>query len=175
MATLINTLLDVGRLATGHMELEKVELDLRELIEELAHRFEDELAESGCTLALRLNGPAIGKWDRLRIEQLLSNLIANALKFGRGKPIEVDCTTDQEGVHVQVRDHGVGIAPEDQERIFRRFERAVSTRQYGGLGLGLWIANDIVKLHDGTIHVESKLGEGSTFTVDFPRLAGGKR
>jgi signal transduction histidine kinase len=110
----------------------------------------------------------VGTWDRFRLGQVVSNLIDNALKYGAGKPIEVRVGKDEHHAKLEVVDHGIGIAPADQARVFERFERAVSVRNYGGLGLGLWIVRSIVKAHRGEIVVRSAPGEGSTFTVTLP-------
>ena len=109
----------------------------------------------------------------MRLHQVVSNLLSNAIKFGAGKPIEISISGDASTVELTVRDYGIGIAPEDVQRIFGRFERAVSTRHFGGLGLGLFLSREIVDAHGGAIQVESSPGEGSTFAVRLPRnLAG---
>ncbi len=116
----------------------------------------------------------VGRWDRLRIGQVITNLVSNAIKFGRGHPIDVEVNVDTEGDRsacVRVRDGGIGIPPEQRARIFDRFERAPAERHYPGLGLGLWIAKQIVDASSGTITVESEVGVGSTFTVRLPRSA----
>ena len=104
-------------------------------------------------------GSAIGHWDRFRIETVVSNLISNALKFGAGRRIDVIVSSDDQVGRLSVTDRGPGISPEDQARIFGKFERAVPDRHYGGFGLGLWIARQIVEAHGGTIHVTSEAGE----------------
>jgi signal transduction histidine kinase len=109
-----------------------------------------------------------GVWDRTRLEQVVTNLVTNAARYGHGKPIDITVAADARSVRLVVRDHGIGIAPEDQRRIFERFERAAS-RNFGGLGLGLYIARQIVEAHGGSIHVSSELGVGSSFTVELPR------
>ena len=110
-------------------------------------------------------------WDLIRVEQVVTNLLSNAFKFAGGTPIEV--TVEERGSmgRLVVVDHGIGIAPEDQERIFHRYEQATSSRRAGGLGLGLYIARQIIEAHGGTIRVESQPGEGSTFTIDLPKGA----
>ena len=104
----------------------------------------------------------------MRLEQVISNLLTNALKYGPGKPIEVETARDGNLARIRVRDYGIGIEPENQRRIFERFERAVSDRHYGGLGLGLWIARQVVEASGGTITVQSAPGEGSLFSVELP-------
>src|SRR5207247_2501898 len=114
------------------------------------------LAEgSGSSIHLETEGDAAGVWDRARVEQVLSNLLANAVKYGAGKPIEVRVRGGDGAASFSVRDHGIGIAPEDQERIFQRFERAVSPSSYGGFGLGLWVSRQLVEAHRGCIEIES--------------------
>ena len=115
----------------------------------------------------------IGFWDRLRLEQVLSNLLTNALKFGAGAPIEVVVSTRGETARMTVTDNGIGIHDEDRRRIFERFERAVSGETYPGMGLGLWITREIVEAHGGKIAVESRPGAGARFEVTLPRQTGG--
>jgi signal transduction histidine kinase len=113
-------------------------------------------------------GPVVGNWDRLRLDQVITNLMANALKYGAGKPIAVTVDRCERHARLVIEDHGIGIAAADQGRIFERFERAVSDRHYGGLGLGLWICRQIVEALEGTIRVESEAGQGSKFSVVLP-------
>jgi signal transduction histidine kinase len=106
--------------------------------------------------------------DRSHLEQLVSSLVTNAVKYGEGKPIRVSVTTEQNRALLKVEDGGIGIASEDQARIFEKFERAVSSRNCSGLGLGLYIAREIARAHGGTLSVQSALGRGSIFTVSMP-------
>ncbi|HEX8824741.1 MAG TPA: ATP-binding protein [Archangium sp.] len=168
LARLVDELLDVSRIAAGRLELHPEEVELASLVKELAAQLEPERERTGSTLTVHAESPIIGFWDRGRLEQLLTNLISNALKYGAGKPIEVTAAVLDGWVTVRVRDHGIGIAAEDQARIFERFERAVSVRKYGGLGLGLWIVRRIVDALEGRISVESELNTGSCFTVRLP-------
>ena len=121
--------------------------------------------------SVRLTGAdeaILGRWDKTRLEQIIGNLLSNAIKYGAGKPIDV--TVARTGTHatVSIQDRGIGIAPEHLVRIFDRFERAASIRSYGGLGLGLYVAREIITAHGGTLRVESSPGEGSTFVVSLP-------
>ncbi|HZU99165.1 MAG TPA: PAS domain-containing sensor histidine kinase [Planctomycetota bacterium] len=170
---LVANLLDVSRLGENRLRLEYEELDVATLVREIAERVRPEFEAAGSPLTVVARDEVKGSWDRLRLDQVISNLLGNALKYGRGKPIEVEVRRLDGEVLVSVRDHGIGIAAEDQERIFGRFERAVSPESYGGFGLGLWIARQLVDAMGGKISVQSKPGQGATFTVAFPD--GGRR
>ena len=146
-------------------------MDLAALVCDVAARHREELTHAECRLELSAIGPSMGQWDRLRVEQIVVNLLSNAIKYGAGHPIEMDVGGDVATARLLVRDHGIGIPAEDQSRIFKRFERAVSDRHYGGLGLGLWIVRQVVDALGGRIAVESLPGAGSTFIVDLPRAS----
>jgi signal transduction histidine kinase len=169
LAALVEKLLSLPRIASGRLDLEREAFDLSELVDDVAHRFADELARAGSSLDARIERPAFGMWDRLRLDQVLTNLLGNAVKYGRGRPVELALRVEPGRAVISVRDHGIGIAPADHQRIFERFERAVSDRNYGGFGLGLFIAKYVVEAHAGTIRVESALGQGATFSVTLPR------
>jgi signal transduction histidine kinase len=165
---LINSLLDVSRIAIGRFPLQCEEVDLVSMVHNVVGQFSAEIARSGADILLDLPAHARGHWDPLRLEQVVVNLLSNALKYGAGKPIEIAVRCDDDTAFLTVRDHGIGIDAADQRRIFERFERAVSLN-YGGLGLGLHIAREIVVAHHGTIHVESERGQGAAFVVAIPR------
>lgn len=168
---LVEDLLDVSRITTGRLSLDTEKIDLSHLIREVVERYSSQLKGAHCEVRLDLPEHLPGEWDRLRIEQVVTNLLTNAMKFGAGKPIEISAFAMGDSRILQVRDHGIGVSEEDQPRIFNRFERAVSQRHYGGLGLGLFIVRQIVEGHGGTIRLESKIGEGSKFIVSLPRVA----
>jgi signal transduction histidine kinase len=107
-------------------------------------------------------------WDRRHLETAVENLLSNATKFGAGRPIDVTIESDKSNARLRVRDRGIGILPEQQARVFQRFERAVPEQHYGGLGLGLWTVRQIVEAHRGAVRVQSETDEGSTFTLDLP-------
>jgi hypothetical protein len=165
---LVAALLDVTRIAGGKFELRAEDVDLGAVVQEVTERYKNEVQSSGSELVLRLAPSVIGQWDRLRIDQVVTNLLTNAVRYGEGKPITIEVGSDAERARLVVRDLGIGIALQDQDRIFRRFERAASEQHYGGLGLGLWIVQQVVTALGGTIRVESELGCGSTFTVELP-------
>jgi signal transduction histidine kinase len=166
---LVNDLLDVSRIRAGRMDLKLEPVDLSEVAREAVERFRHEAAHAGSELHLEVSGPLVGAWDRMRLDQVVANLISNAVKYGDGKPVEVAAWWKEGVARLAVADHGIGIPRAQHERIFRRFERAVSSsRAVGGLGLGLWIAREIVTRLGGVIRVESEVGRGSVFTVELP-------
>ena len=169
VTVLVNELLDVSRMRLGRLELRLEAMDLAELARESVRQLEEELRRSGSRIAVSAEAPAPGRWDRLRLEQVLTNLLVNATKFGEGRPIAVTVQAADGLASLTVADQGIGIPPEHQERIFARFERAASAEHYGGLGLGLYIAREIVEAHGGRIRLASAPGLGSTFTVELPQ------
>jgi len=173
VSVLVSELLDLSRLRMGRLELRREPADLSEVARDVIAPFlEDEQASRGSPLRLDAPRPAVGSFDRVRMEQVLTNLVANAVKFGQGKPIDVRVEAADGLLRLSVADRGIGVAPEDRERIFGRFERAVPAQHFAGLGLGLYIARQIVEAHGGTIRLEGAPGEGSTFTVEVPGDAG---
>lgn len=172
LADLINDLLDVARIRKGRIDVRLAEGDLARMIRDVVASFEEQIALAECPLLLTIDEPVVACWDRARVEQIVTNLLSNAIKYGPGKPIEISLRADETSAQIRVRDHGIGIAPENLERIFVRFERAVSVDHYGGLGLGLYIVHHIVEALGGTIRVASEPGAGSTFTVTLPRVTG---
>jgi two-component system, LuxR family, sensor kinase FixL len=172
MNKLINQLLELSRISAGRLAIERERVDLPALVRGVARLFEDEAERAGCQVDLHLGEAVIGRWDPLRVEQIVTNLLSNAIKYGAGKPVEIQVGTTEAGAaRLAVRDRGIGIAPEQQHRLFERFERLVSSHCYGGFGLGLWIVRQIIEAHGGSIQVRSVPGEGSTFTVELPQDA----
>jgi signal transduction histidine kinase len=168
---LVNRLLDVSRLSAGGLRLDVKELDLAQVVTECVERMRPELEHSGATLELHAE-PSVGRWDRLRVESVVTNLLSNAVKYGLGRPVEISVEEVSEHIRLTVSDHGIGIELEDQERIFGRYERAVPAGAYEGLGIGLWLTRAIVEAHGGTIQVESRPGKGATFVVLLPNSLG---
>jgi signal transduction histidine kinase len=138
----------------------------------LARQIADELREPAraAGVDLRLHGveSVVGQWDKARLEQVVTNLVSNAIKYGNSKPVDITIASTDALARVTVADHGIGIAADDLERIFGRFERAVPGRHYAGLGLGLYVSRNIVEAHGGTLQATSDADEGSTFVVEIP-------
>lgn len=171
LSQLVESMLEVGRITSGRFTLAPEPADLAQLVHEVAGRYQGEARTAGSTLLVRAEPPLAGVWDRERVEQILSNLVSNAIKYGSAQPVEIDAGGDEETVRVSVTDHGLGIEPEALERLFARFERGVSSRHFGGLGLGLFLARHFAVAHGGTLVGESRPGQGSTFTLVLPRAA----
>jgi PAS domain S-box-containing protein len=169
LSTLIDGMLDVSRFTTNQLFMQFEEVDLMVMLDELLTSLSLDLERAGCTVTVRAPETLVGRWDRGWIEQVLANILSNAMKFGAGKPIEVDVEATEEAARVAVRDHGIGVSAEDQARIFERFERAVPTRHFGGLGLGLYTSVQILRAHHGSLRVDSPQGEGARFVIDLPR------
>lgn len=168
LASLVDELLDVSRIVAGRLRLALEDVDLVALVHEIAAHAAEDAKRAGSGVRIEAVGPVVGRWDRSRVELVAANLLSNAIKYGRGAPIEISVERAPGAVRLRVRDHGMGIAPQDQARIFERFERAVSSRHFGGLGLGLWIVRQVVEAHGGHIRVVSAPGEGAEFTVELP-------
>jgi PAS domain S-box-containing protein len=165
LVRLVDEMLDVSRITAGRLHLEIEQVDLSDLVRETIARFGEALTRLSCSL--RADAPVIGRWDRLRLDQITTNLLSNAIKYGGGKPIDIMVEAHGNAALLVVRDRGIGVAAEDRERIFERFERVEGTKA-PGLGLGLYIVRQIVEAHGGSIVVVSETGAGSTFTVKLP-------
>jgi signal transduction histidine kinase/CheY-like chemotaxis protein len=168
MTRFVTNLLDVTRLRANRLDLQLEAFDLRDLVLDVTARFQEEIARSDRRIEVSAPKPLFGRWDRTKIDQVLTNLLTNAIRYGGNGPIDVTAVQSGGTVALSVRDHGDGIAPEDVARIFDRFERGVLAGAKGGLGLGLFIVRRIVEAHGGRIHVASAPNAGATFTVELP-------
>jgi signal transduction histidine kinase len=166
---LLESLLDASRLSSGTLQLEYEPVELVALTQTVMQRLDDEIQASGSAVDLQSSGPVDGNWDRMRMEQIATNLLCNAIKYGLGKPIEAGVRGDQATATLVVKDHGMGISEEDQASVFAPFVRSKDARKLRGVGLGLWIVRQLVEAHGGTIRVESAPGQGSKFVVVLPR------
>ena len=172
---LADELLDVSRISASRLHLNPEETDLSQLAREVVERFDESARRTDCVLEFRAAGPVTGFWDRLRLDQALSNLLTNAMKFGAGEPVVVTVAAQGGAAALSVSDRGIGIHEADQKRIFERFQRATMAETYPGMGLGLWITREIVEAHGGKIVVESRPGAGATFHMTLPRGLGGEK
>lgn len=168
LSKMINDLLNVSLITTKKLDLEFEEVDLAKVTKDVADSFAERLQREGYTLTLDLQASIVGHWDKVRIEQAVTNLISNAIKYGNKKPIEIRVANSNGTGKIMVRDQGIGIPTEQREKIFTLFERAAPASKYQGLGVGLYITHQIVQAHQGKIHVESRRNEGSTFVIELP-------
>lgn len=172
LARFVDELLDAVRVRGGLLTLRLEEVDLGEVIHEVAARMGEEVKRSGSKLTVVVDEPVVGVWDRDRVEQAVSNLLSNALKYGLGRPITLSLERHDDEALVSVTDQGMGIQPERQSHLFQPFERGVSSRHYGGLGLGLYLVRSIAESLAGRVDVESEVGKGSTFRLRLPLARG---
>ena len=173
LARLIDELFDLARLRSGQLHLALEPVDLCDVVHEVAARMAGEADKVGSSLEVHATGPLVGYWDRSRLDQVVTNLVTNAIKFGQERPVLISVGTNPDGscAQLSVTDHGVGIEPEIQQRIFEPFKRAVVASRYEGLGLGLYIVRNIVGQLGGLVRVKSAPGRGATFTVELPLAA----
>ncbi|HXS21698.1 MAG TPA: HAMP domain-containing sensor histidine kinase [Steroidobacteraceae bacterium] len=161
-------LLDVSRINAHNMDLHFEELDLAEVLRESVETYAVEAAFHLVDIHLAVPNSLRGRWDRLSVEQIVGNIISNAIKYGDGKPVQVSLAREGEWVRLEVEDHGIGISTEDQARIFGRFEQVVTGQHRTGFGVGLWLARALIEAHRGSISVHSTPGQGTVFTVRLP-------
>ena len=169
LTALVATLVDVSRITSGKLQLSKQHADLVAVVQTVAERLSDDAQRSGSSLRIEASGPVWGDFDVSCVDQVLTNLVSNAIRYGRGQAIAIGVDGKNANARLWVEDKGIGIALEHQARIFQQFERAAPSTSYGGLGLGLWISAQIVDAMSGTISVRSEVDVGSVFTVELPR------
>ena len=165
---LIEDMLDVSRIRTGKLSIRPAEFDLARTVDRLLENFSAQISAAQSSVNFTAEYPVVGHWDEFRIEQVISNLLTNALRYGANKPIDVTVYIEGNQAVVDVRDQGIGISQENQQRVFQQFERVSASQVAAGLGLGLFISEQIVAAHSGTISVQSELGEGALFRVCLP-------
>lgn len=168
LARLVDDLLDVSRIEAGKLTLFPERVNLADLVRDVVDRYSDQARAAGCWLQVECDGNAFVRCDPFRMDQVVVNLLSNALKYGKGKPVRLRVGNEGGTVKLRVEDNGIGIRPERIDKIFERFERAEVHAGITGLGLGLYIVRSIVEAHGGEIFVESRVGQGSCFTLAVP-------
>jgi PAS domain S-box-containing protein len=168
LSDLISALLDVARISQGRLTITPKPIDLGTLVEEVIDRLHESASEARCSVAADIVPGVAGSWDPLRIGQVISNLLANAFKYAAGTQVEVSLGRDGDMAVLRVQDGGPGIPPGEIERIFGRFERATSMRSFGGMGLGLYVAREIVTAHNGEIIAANREAGGALLEVRLP-------
>ncbi len=168
LTTLLEDLLDVTRIRVGRIKLNFEKIDLNSVIQETIATIQETAPMRGYPVLFRSEEVVIAHLDRIRVSQIVSNLLSNAMKYGDSQPIEVTLSADSVHARIQVRDHGIGISQEMHSKIFERFQRAVRSDQFTGLGLGLYVCKQLTEALGGRIHVESEPRKGSLFVVEFP-------
>jgi signal transduction histidine kinase len=168
LSDLVDALLDVTRISSGKLTVHATQVDLAAVIDEVLDRMHEAVVQSGCKLTARIERGIVGNWDPLRMGQVVTNLLSNAIKYAAGSDVEVVLRRDGDLAKLAVSDTGPGIPPKDLERVFGRFERAADSRHHGGLGLGLYVAREIVVAHGGAIHATNREPSGALFEIDLP-------
>lgn len=168
LSKMINDLLAVTVITVGNLQLEYEEIDLNELIKGVLTDFAARIEKEQYIIAFHPKEKIIGSWDKIRIEQAVSNFISNALKYGNHKPVEIKTSIVKNTAEMSIKDHGIGISKQQRKIIFELFQRAVSPEQYKGLGVGLYITQKIISAHGGTVEVDSSPNKGSEFTMKLP-------
>jgi PAS domain S-box-containing protein len=171
MGRLLDRMLDVSQMAAGKLKLDLAPCDLSDVVRDIVERLSEDASNAACELRLTLSSGIVGQWDRFRLDEAFSNIISNAIKYGAGHPIDIQLQASDENAVLVVEDHGIGIAPDDLSRIFGRFERTVASKNYGGLGLGLYIARQIIEQHRGSIRAENRPCGGARFVIKVPLVS----
>lgn len=166
---LVEELLDISQITAAPMTVAPREVDLSALLRDTLSGQAALLRRAACPVTVDAPSALSGHWDPVRLEQIITNLLSNASKYGGGKPVDVALEASGDMARLTVRDRGIGVAAADHERIFRCFQRATTSRHYSGFGLGLWIVREAAEAMGGAVRVESRLGEGAMFTVELPR------
>jgi signal transduction histidine kinase len=165
----LDRLLDFSRLRAGRTDLRPELTDLSAVVRQTLTEMKPLIEHSRCELRVSVSQPQTGFWDPMRLEQVIWNLVSNALKYGAGTAVDVTISGDQETATFSITDHGIGIAPEEHDLVFRKFERLSEHTKHTGFGIGLWLVKRNVDAMGGSIALASKVGAGTTITVTIPR------
>lgn len=169
LTLMINDLLDVSLITTGRMNLQLEDTDLVSVTKQVNQSFSEDLKKQKYKLKINFESPVIGKWDKVRLEQVITNLFSNAIKYGGGKPINIQIYKSGKNAKFIISDSGIGITSEEQKIIFELFKRASGPGEYKkGLGIGLFITYQIIKIHGGKIKVSSIPDKGTSFAIELP-------
>lgn len=169
LTSMINDLLDISLITTGRMNLQLEDTDLVSITKQVELSFSELLKKERSKMKIDADSPVIGRWDKVRIEQVITNLLSNAIKYGESKPIHIKIFKSGNQGKLIIKDAGIGISPREQEAIFELFKRASRPEKYTkGLGVGLFITSQIIKMHGGKITVSSKPNVGTSFTIELP-------
>src|SRR5271170_2651552 len=170
IAHLVDRLLDVSQLASGKLKLELTPCVLGDIVKDVAERLYEQAANAGSELRLDVSEGINARLDKFRLEEAVSNVLSNAIKYGAGHPVDIELKARDAKAILIVQDRGIGIPAEDLSRVFGRFERTSISRNYGGLGLGLYIASQIVEQHGGSIRAENRSNGGTRFVIELPQI-----
>lgn len=168
LSRLISDLLNISLISTGRLVIEKEQMNLSDVVHEVIKRFEVQLDKAHIPIDWRNNKKLVGNWDKVRLEQVVTNLISNAIKYGKNKPVTIRLTRNKNMAVLKIKDRGIGIKKKDRKHIFERFKRGANSKDFKGLGVGLYISRQIVEAHQGNLSVISSVGKGTTFTVSLP-------
>ena len=168
MIRLINDMVDVTRIRSGKLSIRPAQAELSRMLERIVGDLAQRTEAAGGTIELHAPAPVHGVWDEFRVEQVIINLLTNALRYGGSKPVTITLARERDAALIEVRDQGVGISEADQLRIFNPFERAGTKDVREGLGLGLYIARQLAESHGGTLEVTSTPNQGAAFTLTLP-------
>ena len=170
LSRLVDDMLDISRIKTGKLTIKREKCDLNQILKDILVRTKEQFENCGSGVpTVEFGENPVGNWDPLRIEQVVTNLITNSIRYGRGKPISISIQSFDETVRFSIKDQGLGIAKSDQKKIFQRYERGLIAREISGLGLGLFICEQIIEAHQGLIWVESEVNQGASFFVELPK------
>jgi signal transduction histidine kinase len=161
-------LLDTSEIGAGGPSIERTETDLGQIVDDAVHAFAETARRAGSDLVLSTRGSVVGQWDPVRLEQMVANLLDNAIKFGDHKPIRIDVEATDGKARLSIRDEGHGISEQDEEYVFDRYWRAKNSWNVGGLGLGLYVVRAIAEAHGGHVTFERNPSGGSTFVLELP-------